>query len=167
MALRATKPRVVPANDGRSPPAIGRSRPGSYRRILVPLIDSRESEKALTIACQLAAEHGALITALTAIEVPAELPIDAHMDDEEQCARELLKEAQAICELYGVAVAPRIVRAREAGTAIIDAAHDSRAEIVILRAPRKPRASVFGRSVDTILKHAPCRVMIAASSADQ
>jgi APA family basic amino acid/polyamine antiporter len=138
-----------------------------YRRLLVPLVGGQESEQAVTIACQLAAEHGAAVIALRVIEVAADLPLAAHMVDEEAEAKQMLAEARAIGDLYGVSVVPRTVKARAAGPAIVDEARRARTELVVLRAPRKKRygkrARVFGKTVDHVLKHAPCRVMIAAT----
>ena len=152
------------ANPAQPVPA---SRPAvEYRRILVPLAGGQASEQAVTIACGLAAEHGSSVTALSVIEVPPELPLDAHMLEEEAEAKRLLAEAKAIGDLYGVNVAARIVRARAAGAAIVDETDRARTEIIVLRAPRKQRlgkrAAIFGKTVDYVLKHAPCRVMVAA-----
>ena len=136
-----------------------------YRRILVPLV-GEASEQAVTIACGLAAEHGASVTALAVIEVPPELPLDAHMLEEEEEARRLLAEAKAIGDLYGVNVAGRTLRARAAGAAIVAQVAAARIEIVVLRSPRKRRlgrrARIFGSTVDYVLRHAPCRVMVTA-----
>jgi nucleotide-binding universal stress UspA family protein len=120
----------------------------------------------MAIACRLAADRGALVTALAAIEVPRELPLDAQMPDEEAEACRLVAEARAIAELYGVSVTTRVVRARAAGEAIVETAASDDTEIVVLGAPRKQRASrrapVFGRTAATVLAHAPCRVMVVA-----
>jgi basic amino acid/polyamine antiporter, APA family len=138
-----------------------------YRRILVPLVSAKESEQAIRLACELAAEHGSSVTAVTVIEMPADLPLDAHMVDEELQARHLLGKAQALADLYGVNVSVRVLRARQAGEAIVKEASRAGAEIVVLGAPRKrrlsARAPIFGRTVDVVLKHATCRVMVAAA----
>jgi nucleotide-binding universal stress UspA family protein len=137
-----------------------------YRRILVPLVDDEESEQAVTIACGLAAEHGSSVLVLTVIEVPAELPLEAHMIREEARAAQLHSDAKAIGDLYGVNVAASTLRARSAGAAIAEQAKVNDVEIIVLRAPRKRRigrrAPIFGQTVDYVLKHAPCRVMVAA-----
>jgi basic amino acid/polyamine antiporter, APA family len=139
----------------------------AYRRILVPLIDTDYSEQAMGIACQLAEDRGAGVTAVAVIEVPVELPLDAHMVDEDAHAKHVLEHAQAIGDLYGVRVAPRVLRARAAGEAIVEEATRTCTEIIVLRAPRKRRSrrsvQVFGKTVDYVMKHAPCRVMVAAS----
>src|SRR5712691_11521864 len=91
-----------------------------YRRLLVPLLANPESERAVEVACRLAAERHASITVVTVIEVPPLLPLDAHMAEEEWEARRLHVRATAIADAYGVAVVSRTVRAREAGAAILE-----------------------------------------------
>jgi nucleotide-binding universal stress UspA family protein len=141
----------------------------TYRRILVPVVDHEISEQAMEIACRLAAERRTSVTAVSVVEVPVELPLDAHMFDAEDELKPVLAEASAIAELYGVSVEARTLRGRSAGEAIVQEAKRARSEIIVLSAPRKQRASrrapVFGSTVDYVLKHAPCRVMVAAAPA--
>jgi nucleotide-binding universal stress UspA family protein len=135
-----------------------------YRRILVPISENVESEKAMDVACRLAAEHGASITVVAVVEVPPLLPLDAHMVDEEAHAHRVVERATAIADSYGVGIAHRILRAREAARAIVDEAKGARAEILVIGAPRKTgaraRNGVFGTTVEHVLKRAPCRVML-------
>jgi len=142
----------------------------AYQRILVPLVDSEHSELAMGIACQLAEDRGAGVTAVTVIEVPVELPLDAHMTEEEAHAQHVLDDARAIGDLYGVKVASRVLRGRAAGEAIVVEAARTDTEIIVLRAPRKLRSrgsvQVFGKTVDYVMKHAQCRVMVAAFPGD-
>lgn len=123
----------------------------------------------MAIACQLAAERKTSVTAVSVIEVPPELPLNAHMFDEEEGLKPVLAEARAIAELYGVGVEARTLRGRRAGEAIVEEARRLKSEIIVLSAPRKLRAStrapIFGRTVDYVLKHAPGRVMVAAAPA--
>jgi APA family basic amino acid/polyamine antiporter len=139
----------------------------AYRRILVPLVDADDSEQAMGIACQLAEDRGAGVIAVAVVEVPVELPLDAHMLDEDGHAKHVLDHAQAIGDLYGVRVAPTILRARAAGDAIVAEAAKRDTEIIVLCAPRRRRSrssvQVFGKTVDYVLKHSPCRVMVAAA----
>lgn len=124
----------------------------------------------MAIACRLAAERRTAVTAVSVVELPVELPLDAHMIEEEGHAKHVLADATAIGDLYGVSVAARILRGRAAGEAIVKEAKEAESEIIVLKAPRKKRmggaAPIFGRTVDYVLKHAPCRVMVAASPAD-
>src|SRR5712692_5509426 len=112
-----------------------------YRRLLVPVIGNPESERAVEVACRLAAERHASITVVTVIEVPPLLPLDAHMTEEEAEARRLHDRAIAIADAYGVAVASRTVRARDAGTAILHELDKSDAELVVIGATHKIRVN--------------------------
>ena len=56
----------------------------------------------------------------------------------------------------------RLVRARNAGRAIVEEAERRQAEIIVLGAPRGRHRQIFGQTVDYVLKNAPCRVMVAA-----
>jgi len=99
--------------------------------------------------------------------VPLRLPLDTFLPDEVESANEQLDEAKAIGESYGVSVIGRIVRARNAGRAVVDEAKRRQAEIVVMGGPRRVRLkagtrAIFGDTVDFVLKHAPCRVMVAA-----
>ena len=145
--------------------ALGRPRTAiAYRRILVPVLDNPESRKAVEVACRLAGERRTLLAAITVIEVPELLPLDAHMIEEEEDARRLLDRVEAAGESYGIAVSTGILRAREAATAIVDKAEAIDAEIVVIGSTRSGRAPVFGRTVREVLSKAPCRVMVLASS---
>jgi basic amino acid/polyamine antiporter, APA family len=139
-----------------------------YRKLLVPLLDNPESVRAVEVACRLAAEHHASITAVTVIEVPSLLPLDAHMKEEEADARRLQGRAMAIADAYGVTLVPRTVRARKAATAILEELKRNDAELVVIGATRKIRAdkrtTAFGRNVQDVLVKAPCRVLLVAAA---
>jgi APA family basic amino acid/polyamine antiporter len=152
----------------RAPVVIGPAIALEYRDVLVPIVWRRESEAAVDLACRLAAERGGSIVALTVIEVPLELPLDATLPGKtEPKAHDLLDEARAIGDAYGVDVVGRLVRARRAGGAIVDEAERRNSEIIVMGAPRRDvhrrRGRIFGGTVDFVLKNAPCRVMVAAA----
>ena len=141
-----------------------------YRNILVPIAPGYPSDEAMDIAARLARERGARIVAVTVIEVPLDLPLDAYLPDEVKAANAQLDEARAIGDLYGVNVITRIVRARNSGRAIVDEAVRRSAEIIVMGGPRRVRLArgrraIFGDTVDFVLKHAPVRVMVAAGRA--
>jgi basic amino acid/polyamine antiporter, APA family len=150
----------------RAPLPVGPAIALEYRNILVPVSEALESEEAVDLAARLATERGASIAALSVVEVPLELPLDARLPSEERRADALLDEARAIGDSYSVDVRARLVRARNAGRAIVDEAERRNTEIIVMGAPRKGRAgrgTIFGGTVDFVLKHAPCRVMVAAA----
>ena len=137
------------------------SRAIGYRSILVPVTDDAETDTALDVACRLAAEHGCTITAVTVIEVPSVLPLGAHMLEEEADAKRLLRRAEVVGESYGVRVVERVVRGRDAGSAIVDEANARHADLVVIGARRNGRRP-FGSTVESVLKHASCRVLVIA-----
>ena len=132
----------------------------AYRRIVVPLGDDDESEVGVALAAELAPEAGAAITAVVVVEVPAELPLEAHMHDEEALARRALEKANAIAASRGVRLRSRVVRARARGEAIVAEAEAAGADLIVVRAPRHPGTALFGRTVDYVLRHAGCRVLV-------
>jgi APA family basic amino acid/polyamine antiporter len=146
----------------RAPIQLGPAIALEYRTILVPIVSGPESHESVDLASRLAAERGATIVALRVIVVPLDQPIDADIHEQELEADHLLDEARATAELYGVRVIDRVVRARNAGRAIVDEAERRQAEIIVLGAPRGLHRDIFGKTVDFVLKNAPCRVMIAA-----
>jgi APA family basic amino acid/polyamine antiporter len=152
----------------KAPPMFGPAVALEYRTILAPVVDSEQSREAVHIACRLAAERRSQIVAMRVIVVPLELPLDASLPEQEGLADRLLDEAHDIGELYGVRVIERVDRARNAGRAICDEAARRNAEIIVMGAPRLPhrtrRSAIFGKTVDYVLKHAPCRVMVGAGS---
>ncbi|HXF97444.1 MAG TPA: universal stress protein [Gaiellaceae bacterium] len=150
----------------RAPVAFGPALALEYRRLLVPIVPGQPSDAAMDLACRLAAERGAEIVALSVLEVPLDRPLLDGLPELERAANRELDEAMAIGDAYGVRVLTRLERARAAGPAIVSEAKAREAEIVVLGAPRRhltgAQTSVFGRTVDYVLKHAPCRVLVTA-----
>jgi len=154
----------------RAPVLIGPAEALEYANILVPVAAGYPSDEAMDVACRLARERRSRITAITILEVPLDLPLDAELPEEETEANRQLDEARAIGESYGVGVVTRIVRARNAGRAIVDEAVRRGAQIVVMGGPRRVRLergrrAIFGDTVDFVLKHSPVRVMVAAGKA--
>lgn len=133
-----------------------------YRRIVVPIAGDDDSESGVALAAQLAPERGATITAVFVIEVPAELPLDAHMLAEEAAARAALEQAHAIAASRGVRLVERVCRARARGEAIVAAAEEAGADLIVMRAAPHGRKRLFGHTADYVLRHAGCRVLITA-----
>ncbi len=152
----------------RAPIAFGPALALEYRRLLVPILPGQASDEALDVAASLAAERGAQIAAITVLEVPLDQPLDVSLDAEEVLANRELDEARAIGDSYGVTVIPRLVRERSAGEAIVAEAARRGTELIVIGALRKEvgrrKRAVFGATVDYVLKNAPCRVMVTAST---
>ena len=139
------------------------ARAPAYRRLLVPVVDNAVSLRAVEVACRLAADRHASLEVLSVIEVPPLLPLEAHMLDEEVAAHRLLERAEAIADLRGVPVSVRLVRARDAGSAIAELVDGSAAELVVLGAERGPRDGL-GSTVRHVLAKSRCRVMLLSAT---
>ncbi len=159
----------VPLRDTiRAPVEYGPAAALEFRNILVPIAAGYPSEEAMDVACRLATERRASIVALTAIEVPLDLPLDAELPEDVLEANEELDEARAIGDSYGVKVIGRIARTRNIGRAIVDEANRRGSQIIIMAGPRRVRLQrgrrqIFGDAVDFVLRHAPCRVMVTTA----
>jgi nucleotide-binding universal stress UspA family protein len=138
----------------------------AYRSIVVPLLDSEETEHALDLACRLAADRGARVVLVAPLVVDRELPLNAHMDGKLTLLKERLESAAAVASSYGVGVRREIVRTRPGslGENVACVAAERRAELVVVGAPVESRRGfqrAFPREVLLLVRDAPCRVMIA------
>ncbi len=151
----------------KAPPAFGPALALEYRRILVPIVGGQPSDDALDVACRLAARRRSRVVALNVLEVPLDRSLGEEFPELVQGANRELDEAVAIGDSFGVEVTGRLERARSAGPAIVAEATARNAEIIVLGSPRSRmtahQAAVFGKTVDYVLKHAPCRVLTVAS----
>ncbi len=151
----------------KAPPALGPALALEYRNLLVPVIAGQPSDSAMDLACRLAAERRSRIVALSIVEVPLDRSLTESARGEEALANAELDEAVAIGDSYGVRVLTRLERAHSAGPAIVAEAEARNAEIIVLGSARRVRtarqAAVFGKTVDYVLKHASCRVLVAAA----
>ena len=136
----------------------------AYRRIVVAVAGDDDSELGVELAAELAPDGGGTITAVVVIEVEPELPLDAHMVEEEVEARRALEKAHAIAASRQVKLQERIVRARSRGEAIAAEGEAAGADLIIVRSPARDRAPLFGKTVDYVLKHARCRVLVTTPS---
>jgi nucleotide-binding universal stress UspA family protein len=169
--LRATEPqhehthrsvnRLV--RRGQPTPRRRQPRPVAYRRIAVCLSNSEASSKAVEAACTLAADQHARLTAIAAIEMPLELPLATADPNAEAAAREAVHKAHQIADKYGVATDGLILRARDPGEAIVAELTERSIQVVLIAAAwlqKAQRARLLGATIDHIMHHAPCRVML-------
>ena len=138
--------------------------PGAFERILVPMKIGLIGEEVLGTAIKLAEEHGSAITALHVVRVPLDKPIEAELTDAEERAEASLAEARLLAAELGVVVEGVVVHSRAIGEAIVGLATERSADLIVMgSSPRWRRQSrFFSPTVDYVLRHAPCEVMVIA-----
>jgi APA family basic amino acid/polyamine antiporter len=137
----------------------------SFRRILVPMKLGDIGEEMVATAVALAKESGARVEAITVVPVPRERALDAPLPPDVAARAEAsVAEARALGEDNDVEVNADAVPARSIGHAIVDEATRRKADLIVLgSSPRWRRQSrFFSPTVDHVLRHAPCEVLVVA-----
>src|SRR6266516_5926288 len=89
-------------------------------RILVPLLKKNEkTDRSVALAAQMARHRNGNVEVLAVIEVSFMLPLDAKVEEDEKYARELLDRAESVAMQSATKVKKRILKARNAGAAIV------------------------------------------------
>jgi basic amino acid/polyamine antiporter, APA family len=137
---------------------------GVYQRILVPLKGGPIGDEVLATALKLAAEHGAEVEVMHVLRVPFEDSLNAAGAEQESEAELSIDEARELAAEQGVEIHGRVVRARSIGDAIVESAAERGVDLILLgSAPRWRRQSrFFSPTVDHVLRHADCEVMVVA-----
>jgi APA family basic amino acid/polyamine antiporter len=134
-----------------------------YDSVLVHVGEDGYDEQVLATAIKLAARKRRGIHVLVTIPVPNALPIDADLREQEAAAESLIEQAR----LQGggrVSGHWEKIRPGQAGRRIIEEAQDMRAAAVVMGLPRRvDGASLFGKTLETVLAERPCRIIIESS----
>jgi APA family basic amino acid/polyamine antiporter len=134
-----------------------------YESILVAFEDNDYSPEAVSTAVRLAARRRRGIHVLVTITVPPNAPIDASMPEQEAKAASVIDSARV---LGGRRVTGHWekVRPGQAGRRIVEDAREIRARAIVMPLPpRRTGASIFGRTLETVLSERPARVIIDSS----
>jgi basic amino acid/polyamine antiporter, APA family len=140
--------------------------PGAaYRKVLVPMKLGDIGEEMVATAIALAKERGSSVEAVFVVRVPRTYPLEGPLPvDVARRASESLAEARALGEENGIEILTRTIVSRSIGHAIVDDARETGADLIVLgSSPRWRRQSrFFSPTVDYILRHAPCEVLVVA-----
>ena len=131
-----------------------------YESVLVAFEDDHYAPEAVSTAVRLAARRRRGIHVLVTITVPPNSPINASMPEQEAKASSIIDSAR-------VRGGRRVtghwekVRPGQAGRRVVEEAREIRARAVVMPLPpRRAGASLFGRTLETVLIERPCRVII-------
>jgi len=133
-----------------------------YESILVAFDSTDFNAAAVSTAKRLAARRRRGIHVLVTIVVPASSPIDASLPTQERAAQELIEQAKMH---GGRRVSGRWVKVRagQAGSTIVKEARALHAQAVVMALAPRGGATLFGRTVETVLSERPCRVIVVAA----
>ncbi len=136
-----------------------------YESILVAFEDNDYSPEAVSTAVRLAARRRRGIHVLVTITVPPNAPIDAVLPEQEAKASSVIDSAR----LRGgrrVTGHWEKVRPGQAGRRVVEEAKEIRARAIVMPLPpRRTGATIFGRTLETVLTERPARVIIDSSRA--
>jgi nucleotide-binding universal stress UspA family protein len=133
-------------------------------RILVPLLSKSEAtDRIVALAAQMVRSRNGNVELLVVLEVPFTLPLDARVEDDEKDALEILDCAEAVAKQSVTAVNKRIVKARNAGSAIVREAETQAVDLILMaNTPARVRGNVqhIHPAVDYVMKNSPCEVLV-------
>jgi nucleotide-binding universal stress UspA family protein len=138
--------------------------PGS-RNILVALSGTAIDGDLVRMACFMAKHSKGRVYVVHVMEVPRNLPLDAHLQDAAVDA--ILDRAIEAADEVNYQVEAEVVQARDAGPGIVDEANDRDCSLIIMGLIPRYRFGRFdmGSTVPYVLEHATSRVFIIRESA--
>ena len=131
--------------------------------VVVALRDQDHIDGLMKLACEMRKGMNARLIAAHVVEVAPALPLDAESDILDRPGKDILGRAQRAASQGGCGdIVCRLIRARNAGDAIVAEAQDQGAELVVMGYHRKPalREITLGSTVQYVAHHAPCRVIV-------
>jgi APA family basic amino acid/polyamine antiporter len=138
-----------------------------YESVLLALDASQPFPRgALATAQKVAARRRRGIHILVWIAVPQSSPLNATMPETEEAAWSLIEQARL---QGGRRVTGHVekVRPGQAGRTVVEEARDLRAQAIVMPLPPRTGATLFGRTLETVLADRPCRVIIQSDPAER
>jgi nucleotide-binding universal stress UspA family protein len=135
-----------------------------FSKILVPMKLGEIGREMVLTAVKLARKRSATLEAVHVIRVPLDQPLDAELLEDEERAAASLAEAAELGSDQGVEVEGKALRARSIGEALVQAADEGAADLIVLgSSPRwRRQARFFSPTVDYVLRHARAEVLVLA-----
>lgn len=139
-------------------------KPLLVKKILVPTRGDKETES-IQAACEFAKLHGAQLTVIHIIDIPASMPLDAKLLHRTAFAQAVLNRAEAIARESDMTIDTHIIRARSVYQSVIDLVRKERFDLLVLGS-EKGKGKVkqgLGHIAHKLIKEAPCRVWICST----
>ncbi len=135
----------------------------NLNRIVVPLIESIASERAVELACRLASDQKSEIILAAVITVPLSLSLDSPVPQLEKQARQALETGSFIVKQHKLKCETRIVHHRSAADGILQVARDEDADVIVVGTgvPQRRNFAEMSATAMELLRRAPMQVIIA------
>ena len=133
-----------------------------YQSVLVAFEDGQYDREAVATAAKVAARRRRGIHVLVTITVPNNAPIDAVLPEQEAAAQATIDSARVLGGRRVTGHAEK-VRPGEAGRRIVDEAKEIKARAIVMAPRRRSSGAIFGRTLEYVLAHRPCRVIVEVS----
>jgi APA family basic amino acid/polyamine antiporter len=132
-----------------------------YQSVLVAFDEHGYVPEVMATATRMASRRRRGIHVMVTIAVPASIPIDAQLPDQEAAAQSIIEQAK-------VQAGRRVsghwekVRAGQTGRRIVDEARAMKAAAIVM--PISNGGAGLGRAVETVLRERPTRVILETAS---
>src|SRR5947209_6539382 len=133
-----------------------------YESVLVAFDVGHFEPDAVATAVKLAARRRRGIHVLVTIVVPSSAPISAEMAETEASAEAIIEQSRLIGGRRVTGHWEK-VRAGQAGRAIVEEAREMRARAIVMTLAPRAGATLFDRTLETVLAERPCRVIIEST----
>lgn len=132
------------------------------RTIVVPVIASMASERAVELACRLSEPQRANILLVGVVEVPLSLPLDATMPAQHQSAEAAIEVGAQICQQHELSFERIRLPARSAWEGIVRVAREHDADLIVMGLDNRQRipGEELSRNVAQVVRRAACEVLV-------
>ncbi|MCC6442639.1 MAG: universal stress protein [Armatimonadetes bacterium] len=131
--------------------------------VLVPLMEGMESERAMSLAIQMARERKGKVHLAYMMEIPKSLPKGAPVPEAEAVAKSRLAEAEAyVKKRNGVPMSSHVERTRDVGPGIVEMARSLNADAIVLSVDvsNTDNKDRLDHLVSILLERAPCELVL-------
>ncbi len=145
----------------RQRPLAGAVTPHKFK-IMVAVRDSDHIDNLMKVACQLSNSSEAEVAALYVVEIGPGLPLDLEFPMLEEPGRMVLARAYKAASQYERKITTHLIRAHQAGEAIVHQAKAEGVDFIIMgyRSKRGLSEILLGSTFRHVIEHASCQVIV-------
>lgn len=131
------------------------------RKILVAIKSLEQVNELMSLACGISTKPELIVAHV--IELPAITPLDAPIPNADDEAEEIRKSAEAEAQRCGAQCTVRLLRARDAGDALLDEMRQHAVDLAVLGHTHRSKVAeaLMGSTSEKLAERAPCHVLIS------